>query len=617
MPAHAPRVRAGRRLASLAVSLLALTAVLAAEPAAGAATTTVAAGADAYVYNQGKYKNANFGTSSELRLSGNPQQQQRAYLKFTVPSYSGQLTSASLRLWSSTSSAAGWQVRAVSSSTWGETTITSNNAPAMSGTVSGASGAVAPGWAAADVTSLVKAPGIVTVGLTTTDSNLLSLASRETGTNAPQLVLTTSAITTDTTAPSAPTGLRTTAVAQTEVDLAWTASADDVGVAGYSVYRDGTAIATVGGAPTSYADQAALAGTPYVYTVDAFDAAGNRSARSSSLSVTTPAATPTPPPPADPVIAAAGDIACDPADPNFNGGAGTTDYCRMAATANLLGAKPYAAALTIGDNQYEDGAPLSKWLGSYDLSWGHYLSITRPVVGNHEYQTGTASGYFDYFGSLASGVQGRGYYSYDVGAWHIVALNSECGYVGGCGAGSVEETWLRNDLAAHPAACTLAYWHEPRFTSGWSGAHPDYDAWWKDLFNSGADVVLNGHDHVYERFGPQDPAGAADAAQGIREFVVGTGGKNHSSFPYVAPNSQVRNANTFGLLELTLHAGSYDWRFAPIAGSSFTDSGSTACHGAPAAPFKAPATSTYRVMVTGWAERAMARNPELEDMPQP
>ena len=205
--------------------------------------------------------------------------------------------------------------------------------------------------------------------------------------------------------------------------------------------------------------------------------------------------------------------------------------------------------------------------------------ITHPAPGNHEYGTSGAAGYFSYFGA-AAGPAGLGYYSYDIGTWHLISLNSNCGSVGGCNPGSPQETWLKADLAAHAGRCTLAYWHHPHFTSG---PHGNDDgggtgAFWDDLYASGADVVLNGHDHDYERFGLQTPTGAPDPAHGIREFVVGTGGRSHYSFKSPQPNSEVRNQDTFGVLVLTLHPASYDWRFVPVAGKTFTDAGTTGCH---------------------------------------
>jgi hypothetical protein len=190
------------------------------------------------------------------------------------------------------------------------------------------------------------------------------------------------------------------------------------------------------------------------------------------------------------------------------------------------------------------------------------------VPGNHEYETKQAAGYFAYFGAVA-GQAGEGWYSYSVGAWHVVALNSECGAIGGCGAGSPELAWLVADLAAHPAECTLAYWHHPRWSSGPHGSSDLTEALWDTLAAAGADVVLSGHDHDYERFKPID---------GIREFVVGTGGRSLYAWPgSPLPETEVRANDTYGLLELTLGEGEYSWRFIPAAGGSFTDSGAGQC----------------------------------------
>jgi hypothetical protein len=272
----------------------------------------------------------------------------------------------------------------------------------------------------------------------------------------------------------------------------------------------------------------------------------------------------------DPVIAAAGDIACDSST-------ATATSCHQRATSDLLTTGGLAAVLALGDNQYDSGA-LSDYKKYFDPTWGRVKPLIKPVPGNHEYHTSGASGYFSYFGSSA-GNPSKGYYSFNIGAWHLVALNANCGQVGGCGAGSPQELWLKADLAAHRALCTLAFWHEPRFSSGAEhGSDAAYDRFWRDLYSAGADVVLNGHDHDYERFAPQGPGGKTDAARGIREFVVGTGGKSHYGFGTILPTSQVRNNSVFGVLKLTLHPASYDWRFVPESGGAFTDSGTTACH---------------------------------------
>jgi calcineurin-like phosphoesterase family protein len=281
---------------------------------------------------------------------------------------------------------------------------------------------------------------------------------------------------------------------------------------------------------------------------------------------------------ADPVIAAAGDIACDPADIGFNGGLGSATRCRMKYTSNLLLGSGLAQVLDLGDSQYNTGRAY-QYEQSYDPTWGRVKSLIKPVPGNHEYGTSGAAGYFDYFGA-AAGERGKGYYSYDIGTWHIVTLNSNClkaSFTYGCDAGSPQERWLRADLAAHPNTCTLAYWHHARFSSGHDGNNLFMAALFKDLYEARVDIVLAGHSHDYERFAPQDPNGNASPQRGVREFVVGTGGAFSTGITEIQANSEVLNKNTFGVLKLTLHPSSYDWQFVPEAGKTFTDAGSGSC----------------------------------------
>ena len=264
-----------------------------------------------------------------------------------------------------------------------------------------------------------------------------------------------------------------------------------------------------------------------------------------------------------------------------------------------------SAVLALGDNQYYCGG-YQAFLQSYDLSWGRVKSITRPAVGDHEYLTSggtgctsanqSAAGYFNYFGA-AAGNRGQGYYSYDIGTWHLIVLNSDCGDAGGCSASSPQGKWLEADLAAHSNFCTLAYWHIPLFSSGGRAAS-NSKPFWQSLYNHNADLILSGHDHIYERFAPQTPTGTVDPVRGIREFIVGSGGANHITLVQIAANSELRDANTFGVLKLTLHPTSYDWRFVPEAGKSFTNSGTTACHSSttdttlPTAPTNLSATAS-------------------------
>ena len=300
----------------------------------------------------------------------------------------------------------------------------------------------------------------------------------------------------------------------------------------------------------------------------------------------------------DPVIAAAGDIACDPGSSKYHSGQGTSTECHQKYTSDLLVNAGLAAVLDLGDVQYYCGG-LAAFEQSYDPTWGRVKAITHPAVGNHEYLTsgGTgcdssnanAAGYFAYFGS-AAGTPGQGYYSYDIGSWHLIALNSNCGDAGGCNSGSPQYNWLQADLASHQNYCTLAYWHIPLFSSG-GRASPNSRAFWNLLYQYDADVVLAGHDHIYERFAPQTPTGVLDTARGLRQFTVGTGGNNHTTITTVAANSEVLEANTFGVLKLTLHATSYDWQFVPEAGKTFSDSGTGNCHGSAPAPTATPTTA--------------------------
>lgn len=252
------------------------------------------------------------------------------------------------------------------------------------------------------------------------------------------------------------------------------------------------------------------------------------------------------------------------------------------ATAALLDQDPGTVAM-LGDGAYPDGAA-EEYAQCYQPSWGRHRDRTRPVPGNHDYVTSGAPGYFGYFGA-AAGEPGKGYYSYDLGAWHVVALNSSCKEVGGCTAGSPMETWLSADLAAAGAQCILAYWHHPRYFSpslepGVGRVDPEDKKMtriWRDLHDAGADVVLSGHRHNYERFTRQDADGHADPT-GIRQFVVGTGGgAQHLFTGPVAPGSEARGDRAWGVLRLALRADGYDWTFQPVPGAGFTDSGGDTC----------------------------------------
>ena len=267
--------------------------------------------------------------------------------------------------------------------------------------------------------------------------------------------------------------------------------------------------------------------------------------------------------------------------------AGCKDLEGARATAKLIEKIP-GTVFAAGDLAYDKGSA-AEFQNCYGATWGEFKDRTKPTLGNHEYGEPTASAYFHYWGKQA-GSAGKGYYSFELGSWHIVALNTNCGAkdLGGCGKGSPQEEWLRKDLAEHPDACVIAYGHHALFSSGVfksHAIHPELKVLWQDLYDAHAALVLAGHEHSYERFAPQDPDGNADAANGIREIVVGTGGKSHDPLGFAIANSEVRNTDTYGVLKLTLTPGHYTWQFVPEEGKSFTDSGSGECarHAVPGA----------------------------------
>jgi acid phosphatase type 7 len=259
----------------------------------------------------------------------------------------------------------------------------------------------------------------------------------------------------------------------------------------------------------------------------------------------------------DPVFVGAGDIAiCNKPD--------------SSKTAELIDQIP-GTVFTTGDNAYQKGT-VEEFKTCYDPAWGRFKARTYPTPGNHDYYSTDAVPYYAYFGERA-GTPGKGYYSYDLGEWHVVALNSNID----AQTGSAQEKWLKADLAAHPKTCTLAYWHHPVFSSGTHGNDPKMKDLWQTLYDAGADVVVNGHDHNYERFSPQTPEGKSDNKHGIREFVVGTGGAELRAMETTRPNSEVRNPETYGVIKFVLQPKSYSWEFIPIKGQTFMDKGTQAC----------------------------------------
>lgn len=276
----------------------------------------------------------------------------------------------------------------------------------------------------------------------------------------------------------------------------------------------------------------------------------------------TPSPSPTPPPV---ILVGAGDIAECGSD---------GDEATAALLEAILEADP-GTVFTAGDNVYERGTA-AEFADCYAPTWGRFRDRTLPAPGNHDYETAGATAYFEYFGA-AAGTPGAGWYAVDVGTWRVYVLNSECAQVGGCDAGSPQERWLRQALADDAATCSLAIWHRPRFSSGPHGSDPATDALWRDLVAAGTELVIAGHDHLYERFAPKAADGTPDPA-GTVAFVVGTGGRRLYDMERVAADSLVRETDTLGVLRLALDPTGYTFDFVPVAGGTFTDHGGAACH---------------------------------------
>ena len=288
------------------------------------------------------------------------------------------------------------------------------------------------------------------------------------------------------------------------------------------------------------------------------------------------------------LVAACGEDSADRADPPKRKGgvrvvaAGDIARCgseQDEATAELVATEPNATVLALGDLAYPEGLK-EQFDSCYAPSWGAFKDRTRPVPGNHEYEYfhQDAAAYFNYFGRLA-GPYGTGYYSFDLGAWHLVALNSNClaQALGGCSPSSPQLSWLRADLEKTRKSCVLAYWHHPRFSAGGEhGSHAFVAPFWEALYEAGADVVLGAHEHNYQRFAPQRPSGTADPERGIRQFVVGTGGAEPYELGAPLPTTEAQQSGTYGVLGLTIFDGGYDWEFKAVDGS-FIDRGSAAC----------------------------------------
>jgi len=291
-----------------------------------------------------------------------------------------------------------------------------------------------------------------------------------------------------------------------------------------------------------------------------------------------------------PLIAAAGDISCTEPNPDYNFGLGTGTDCQELATSGLLDLDAWSAVLPLGDLTYDDAASLVGFQTSYEQTWGRWKAVSHPAIGNHEYDDHLgAQGYWDYWNGIGvgdgpAGVRGRGWYAYDVGSWRLIALNSNCHRVR-CGYDSSQTRFLRHQLYNARNRCTLVYFHHPRYSSGRYEARNYTTGFWKAMYRNGADVVLNGHEHVYERFAPQTYYGTLDRKQGVQQFTVGTGG--YFLFPFTRPtaaNSRFKENDTFGVLKMRLSPDRYHWDFMAVPDGHSLDSGSRRCHNEPLRP---------------------------------
>jgi hypothetical protein len=497
------------------VSLVAVIATTAAsQTPASAATVTVAANAASFVLSTDV--NAHRGTSTVLRIHAATK---ISYLRFTVPALANgeSITVATLRVFATTPAGCtvGVEVVRAANDSWGEKTITWGNQPGPTGPVLAGATWTTQGYQDLNVTSAVTAAGPVSFLLRhaagCTSAPDVVLNSREATTNTPQLVVETTA------GPPPPPACSDGTDNDADGKIDYPA---DPGC--------------TGPADTDEADSGP-----------------------------------------GPVVAAAGDIVCDPPASGFSGT--QSNICQHRATADLLSGAD--AVLPLGDLQYENGS-LSKFLSGYDPSWGRFAPVTYPAIGNHEYQVSGAQGYFDYWNSKGRPTGGSGYYSFDLGTWHLISLNSNCGQVA-CLEGSAQNDFLEQDLANTTQPCILAYWHHPLISSRTASGGallPGPKAFSEDLYAAHADVVLNGHEHDYQRYAKQDAAGLS-AADGIREFVVGTGGKSHDSLSGPKdPDFEFGLGTQYGVLKLRLGDNAYSWEFVGVNGAVLDSGGPVSCN---------------------------------------
>ncbi len=471
--------------------------------------------ADGYV--TASSPNANFGGSDQLRIDGSPRV--RTYLRFDLRGLSGSVSSARLRLFAESPSGLGYRASRTDGANWSESSLTWNSKPGLGSAIGVSRTFRADTWTEVNVTAAVKTGLFVDFALDGRNGTAIRFASAEeggSGSHSPQRVETVGGVASGSGA--TPTARPTT----------------------------GTPRPTAGATPT-----AQPTATPKPTT---------------TVGPPAPTPTATPAPSATSVPPTTGGFQI------IAGGDTRTNVSGIQATAKLILAHPGDPVLDVGDDTANGSAAL--YQSFFNPAWGQFKSRIWPVPGNHEYMTAGASGYFGYYGSRA-GTPGQGWYSFNLpNNWHVIALNSNVNHA----AGSPQELFLKSDLAANAGKHIIAFWHVPRFTS--SSAHsPDTSMtpFWNDLYAAHADLIFNGDSHQYERFGLQNPSGKADP-NGIRQFTTGLGGAPIYGFGTPLPNSQVRYNGSWGVLLLTLNAHSYSWQFLPVAGHTFSDSGTQATH---------------------------------------
>jgi PKD repeat protein len=530
---------------------------IAVAPAPGGSSIIVDPVADAQVYSSSPNKNYGGLATVRTREGSGTTDTYRTFIKFDVAGTGGSVAGLKLRLFVTDPSPNVQGVYAVPDTTWTESGLKWSNAPPIVGSPLVSSPAPSTN-AYVDLSlpaTAVPGDGLYTFAIKSTGTNSAIFRSKEATANRPQLVVTlgspttgvpTAAFTSDRSSGQAPLPVQFTDQSTNgPTAWSWDFGEPSSGSANTSTLRNPSHLYSTEG--------------PHTVTLVASNVNGPSEPATATITVD-PAA------PGDPVLVGAGDIA----------------DCTLAedeATAALLDGIA-GTVFTAGDNAYPNGST-GDFADCYGPTWGRHKARTIPVIGNHEYQTPGATPYFAYFGS-AAGDPTKAYFSFEMGTWHVIVLNSNCTLVS-CATGSAQETWLRADLVAHPATCTIALWHHPRFSSGYHGSDSSVQPFWDALYAAGVEIIVNGHEHDYERFAPQTPAGLADPAFGIRQFVAGTGGKTLRTFVTTATNSEIKDATSWGVLKLTLHASSYDYSFIPIAGQTFTDAGSASCHGVPPA----------------------------------